>query len=96
MVKEISKKEKCPIDEIYFMRRMVREYMNWTDWQIKAHIKQLEELEYLYVQVGTKGKRYSYALNYQGQSENGSNKCYLNLTPIDEIKKLIKKEKVKN
>ncbi len=90
MAKEISEKGNCPVDEVYFTRRMIREYMDWTDWQIKAHIKQLEALEYLYVQVGAKGKRYSYALNYQGQSEDGSNKCYLNLTPVSEIKKLLK------
>ena len=93
MVQEMSEKAKCPIDEVHFTRRMIREYMNWTDWQIKAHIKQLEELEYLYVQVGAKGKRYSYALSYQGQSEDGSNKCYLNLTPVNEIKKQLNQER---
>ncbi len=90
MAKEIADKKDIPIDEVYFTRRLIREYTGWTDWQIRNHIKQLEELEYLYARIGSKGKEYAYALNYQGQAEN-SGKCYLNLTPIEEIKKLMKK-----
>ena len=97
MVKEIAESRDVPLEEVYFTRRMIREYTGWTDWQVKTHIKQLEELEYLHVQIGAQGKRYSYALNYHGQGEdghkNGSDKCYLNLTPVSEIKKLMKREK---
>ncbi len=92
MVKEISDKREIGIDEVFFTRRMIREHTGWSDWQIRAHIRQLEELEYLYVRIGARGKEYAYALNYQGQGES-SGKCYLNLTPVDEIKKLIKKDK---
>jgi len=90
MVKEISGKHDRPLDEVYFTRRDVRESIGWTDWQIRTHIKQLEDLEYLHVRIGAQGKQYAYALNYRGQGED-SGKCYLNLTPADEIKKLIKK-----
>ena len=92
MVKEVADQRKAGIDEIYFTRRMIREHTGWSDWQIKAHIKQLEEMEYLHVRIGSKGKEYAYALNYRGQAED-SGKCYLNLTPVDEIKKLMKKDK---
>jgi DNA primase len=88
MVKEIAKRLDKPIEEIHFNRRMVRESIDWTDWQVKTHIKQLEELEYLYVRIGSKGKEYSYALNYNGQGDV-SNRFYLNLTPVEEIKKLM-------
>ncbi len=91
MVKEIADKRNAGIDEVYFTRRMIREYTGWSDWQIKAHIKQLEEMEYLHVRIGSRGKEYAYALNYHGQAED-SGKCYLNLTPVDEIKKLMKKD----
>ena len=91
MVKDISDKQKSCIDEIYFTRRMIREHTGWSDWQIRAHIKQLEEMEYLYIRIGARGKEYAYALNYRGQAED-SGKCYLNLTPVDEIKKLMKKD----
>jgi DNA-binding MarR family transcriptional regulator len=92
MVKEIAESQDIPLDEVYFTRRMIREYIGWTDWQVKTHIKQLEELEYLRVQIGSQGKRYAYVLNYQGQAEQ-SNRCYLNLTTVDEIKKLMKQVK---
>ncbi|MDY6973789.1 MAG: DNA primase, partial [Thermodesulfobacteriota bacterium] len=95
MVKEISEKQDIPFDEVYFTRRMVREYIGWTDWQVKTHIKQLEELEYLHVRIGARGKEYGYALYYQGQGEN-DNRFYLNLTPVEEIKQLIKKEEGEN
>ena len=92
MVKEISDKRKTSIDEVFFTRRMIREFTGWSDWQIRAHIKQLEEMEYLYARIGSKGKEYAYALNYRGQAGD-SGKCYLNLTPVDEIKKLMNKKK---
>jgi len=90
MVKELSEKKDIPIDEVYFNRRMIREHIGWTDWQIRAHIKQLEDMEYLYIRVGARGKEYAYALSYRGQGEDNG-KCYLNLTPVEEIRKLIKK-----
>jgi DNA primase len=90
MVKDMVGKKECSIDEVYFTRRQIREHTGWTDWQVRAHIKQLEELEYLHARIGSRGKEYAYALNYKGQGEDGG-KCYLNLTPVDEIKKLMKK-----
>jgi DNA primase catalytic core len=86
MVQELAEKDNRPIDEIFFTRRMIREYTGWTDWQIRAHIKQLEELEYIGVRSSSIGKEYSYILNYQGQGEDNS-RFYLNLTPVEEIKK---------
>jgi hypothetical protein len=92
MVKEIADKRNLSIEEIFFTRRMIREYTGWSDWQIKAHIKQLEQMEYLHVRIGAQGKQYSYALNYQGQGGDES-RFYLNLTPIEEIKKLMNKDR---
>jgi DNA primase len=92
MVKEIAEKNSIPVDEVFFTRRQVRETMGWSDWQIKVHIKQLEELEYLHIRIGSRGKEYAYALNYKGQGEDNS-RFYLNLTPVEEIKKLMKKDK---
>ena len=74
------------IEEIFFTRRMIREYTGWSDWQIRAHIKQLEELEYIGARTSSIGKEYSYLLNYQGQGEDNS-RFYLNLTPVTEIKR---------
>jgi energy-coupling factor transporter ATP-binding protein EcfA2 len=93
MVKELAQKQKTPMESVEFNRRQIREYIGWTDWQIKVHIKQLEQLEYLYVRMGARGKRYSYALNYNGRGQGQREKrFYLNLTPVEEIKQLIKKD----
>ena len=92
MVKEQSEKQKIAFNDFFFNRRMIREYTGWTDWQIREHMKQLEELEYVCARMGAQGKQYSYVLHYKGQAgEQG--RCYLNLTPVDEIKKQIGKEK---
>jgi DNA primase len=91
MVKERAGKEQVPIDEITFSRREVREHTGWSDWQVKSHIKQLEELEYLYPRTGSRGKEYSYGLHYQGQGEE-QQRFYLHLTPVEEIRKMIQQK----
>lgn len=91
MVNETAKANKTPVEDIFFTRREIRETMGWSDWQIKTHIKQLEEMEYLYIRMGSRGKEYAYALNYKGQGED-NNKFFLNLTPVEEIKKVMNKE----
>jgi len=92
MVKALADKSNCPVGEVYFTRRQIREYTGWSDWQVREHIKQLEELEYLHVRIGAKGKEYAYALNYRGQAEERA-RFYLNLTSVDEIKKRMAKNK---
>jgi DNA primase len=92
MVKAMAEKTKCPVDDVYFTRRQIREHTGWNDWQIKAHIKQLEELEYLHVRIGCRGKEYAYALSWQGQGRDES-RFYLNLTTVDRIKERMQKEK---
>ncbi len=92
MVQEmVGKNDEDPETDFFFNRRMIREYIDWTDWQIRAHIKQLEELEYLYSRAGSRGKEYAYALNYKGQG-NDEERFYLNLTSVEEIKRLIKED----
>ncbi|MBU0679881.1 MAG: toprim domain-containing protein [Proteobacteria bacterium] len=87
MAQELAASQKdIGLDEVVFTRRQLREYTGWTDWQIKNHIKQLEDMEYLVARIGSKGKEYSYVLNYQGQAEE-SDKCYLNLTTVEEIER---------
>jgi hypothetical protein len=77
---------KTPLHETFFSRRLIREYLDWSDWQIRAHITQLEALEYLHVRMGSQGKEYAYALNYLGQGAE-KRRFYLNLTSVEEIEK---------
>jgi hypothetical protein len=83
-----AENEKGP-EETFFTRRMIREFTGWTDWQVRTHIKQLEEMEYLYTRQGYMGKEYAYVLQYQGQAEE-SDKCFLNLTTVKQIKRMMK------
>ena len=57
--------------EKYFSRRDIREYAGWSDFQVKTHIRQLEELEYLYSVAGRKGKEYVYELAPAHGGEDG-------------------------
>ena len=92
MVNEQTEKDNRPIDEIFFTRRMIREYTGWSDWQVRSHMKQLIELEYINARLGSWGKEYSYALHYQGQAEEAE-RCYLDLTSVEEIRKLMGTQK---
>jgi len=47
---------------VQFNRRDIREHTGWSDNQIKAHIKRLEELELLAVKAGEQGRMYRYSL----------------------------------
>ena len=40
----------------------IREFSGWSDFQVKTHIQELTDLEYLYSVTGKKGKEYVYEL----------------------------------
>jgi DNA primase len=46
-----------------FTRRRLREHTGWSDWQVKTHLGELVELEYLRVRQGATGKEYVYELS---------------------------------
>ncbi len=78
----------------HFNRRDIREWSRWSDSQIKRHIQQLEDLEYLYSVAGKKGKEYVYELLYPGGGEDGK-PFLMGLTSIEELKKKIAAQKPK-
>jgi len=92
MVEAHCKKEKLDVSEYTFSRRQIREYTKWSDWQIKTHIRELEEMEYIYSRMGARGKEYIYEIRYQGQGKTGQ-KFFLGLTEISELKNKLKNEK---
>jgi DNA primase len=55
----------------HFSRRDVREYTNWSDFQVKMHMHKLEELEYVLVHRGGRGQSFVYELLYDGQGRDG-------------------------
>ena len=76
----------------HFNRRDIREWTRWSDSQIKRHIQQLEDLEYIYSVAGKKGKEYVYELLYPGGGEDGK-PFLMGLTSIEELKKKIAAQK---
>ena len=85
MVLEMERVADKHKDNILFTRRMVREYTKWSDYQIKIHIKQLEELEYLIPICGSWGKQFRYRLAYDGQGMDGSRFC-LGLINVENLR----------
>ncbi|MEW6557999.1 MAG: DNA primase, partial [Elusimicrobiota bacterium] len=82
MVDEKCKEQEISQKDFRFNRRDVREYTGWSDSQIKAHIKQLEDLQYLLVSKGDRGRMYRYELQYEG---NGGKKYLFGLTDPDKL-----------
>ena len=50
-----------------FSRRNIREVTGWSDGQLKIHCGRLEEMEYLLVHRGGRGKLIEYELLYDGE-----------------------------
>ncbi len=68
LVKQMCKEKKA---DHHFNRRQIREYSGWSDFQVRTHIRQLEDLEYIYSLMGKRGKEYVYELAYNGEGEDG-------------------------
>jgi DNA primase catalytic core len=62
MVLDACKAKKIKPPQYHFTRRDIRHFSGWSDFQVKTHIKQLEDLEYIYPVMGKKGKEYVYEL----------------------------------
>lgn len=83
------KKKKIKPEEYHFTRRDIREYSTWSDFQVKTHIRQLEELEYIYAVIGKKGKEYVYELLVTDKV-NEDKPFLVGLTDIKQLKKKAK------
>lgn len=57
-----------PADYV-FTRKTMREATGWSDWQVRTHVKELEELEYLKARMGAWGREYVYELAWDGRAD---------------------------
>ncbi len=74
-------------EEIRLTRRGIREYTRWSEYQLRAHIDQLIELEYLIpVTGGKRGRQYRYELLYDGGGRDGA-RFMVGLLPLEELRK---------
>jgi DNA primase catalytic core len=60
-------REQSNAAEIAFTRRDIREFSGWSDYQIKTHVQQLEDLEYLIPLSGRRGQQFTYRLAWNGE-----------------------------
>ena len=72
--------------DYHFTRKDIRDWSRWSDFQVKCHVRQLEDLEYVYSVTGKKGKEYVYELLYDGQGDDGR-PFLMGLTTIEQLKK---------
>lgn len=61
-----------PFDDCGLTRREIREAVDWSDYQVRICLEQLEDLEYVVARTGRQGKRYLYALTPKGAFAAGS------------------------
>ena len=71
MVRVACQRQQIEQKDFRFSRRDVREYVGWTDFQIKTHMRKLEALEYVLVHRGGRGQSFVYELMYHGEGQQG-------------------------
>jgi hypothetical protein len=91
MMEEMQQKKQPP----EFSRRQIREFTGWSDYQIKIHVKQLEDLEYLLPLSGRRGQCFSYRLAWDGEGLDGE-RFVLGLTSVEELRRKAKVVGLKN
>lgn len=69
MVREQCKKENTNQQDIRFTRKSVRDFTGWSDGQLKIHCTRLEDMEYLLLHSGGRGKPIHYELLYDGTGQ---------------------------
>jgi DNA primase len=72
MVKGDCAQLKIKASEYRFTRKQVREFCGWSDGQLKIHCVRLEELEYLLVHKGSRGRSIEYELLFDGDASTQS------------------------
>jgi hypothetical protein len=86
MVKQHCERLAIAKSDYRFSRREVREFSGWSDFQVKAHMHKLEEMEYVLVHRGGRGQSFVYELLYDGQGRDGS-PFLMGLVDVEQLKK---------
>jgi DNA primase catalytic core len=91
----VAAEQKVGAGTACFSRRQIREFTGWSDYQIKIHVKQLEDLEYLLPLSGRRGQCFSYRLAWDGEGLDGE-RFVLGLTSVEELRQKAKVVGLKN
>jgi len=85
MVEISCKRQGIEPKDYHFTRKDIRDFCKWSDFQVRCHIKQLEDLEYIYSAAGKKGKEYVYELLYDGQGTDDK-PFLMGLTTVEHLR----------
>jgi len=85
MVTERCAERNVDRTHFHFSRRDAREYTRWSNFQIKTHMRQLEDMEYILAHRGARGISYEYELLYDGRGQNGHKFC-MGLLDVTKLK----------
>lgn len=66
-----------------FTRKDIRDYTQWSDYQVRTHLKQLVDLEYVALIAGRNGALMKYKLIYSGSV--GGKRALIGLSSVEEI-----------
>ena len=70
-VAESCKRTAIDRENYRFSRREFREWIGWSDFQVRMHLDKLVAMEYVLVHHGKQGRSYAYELIYAGQGQDG-------------------------
>ncbi len=85
MVASACKAQGIAQGDFRFSRKMVRDYSQWGNTQLKVHIKRLEEMEYLLVHRGGRGQSFDYELLYDAREASDAH--LMGLIDVELLKK---------
>ncbi|CAN5274472.1 hypothetical protein BH10PSE19_BH10PSE19_09690 [soil metagenome] len=71
MVQNECREQQLKQSALRFSRKTVRDTCGWSDFQVKKHLKRLEDLEYVLIHKGRRGQSFEYELLYQGEGQQG-------------------------
>jgi len=72
MVLEFSVANRMSRSDYRFTRRDIRLYTGWGETQLKVHLKRLEDMEYLLIHRGGRGRQIIYELLYNSEGQDGN------------------------
>ena len=85
--------QQCELEQLdksdyRFSRKMVRDWIGWSDFQTRKHMQRLSDMEYLLIHKGGRGQSFVYELLYDGKGKDGSQ--FIN--GLIDTTKLVKKQ----
>ena len=93
-VKQACCREKCQQKDYRFSRKEIRDVTGWGNTQLKLHLGRLEDMEYLLMRGGGRGRVIEYELQYNGEGEEGK-KFFMGLIDVEILGYDAKKSGVK-